>query len=123
MPHILIVEDDPDICLALDSLLKLEGFDLVTCANGKAALQALERGHLPDLIILDLAMPVMDGIKFLQHKKVNPLYAPIPTIVLSANVDSYKPQDVVATVMKPLNPYDFVETVKRHLPRNKLVIA
>lgn len=113
--HILIVEDDPDICFALESLLRLEGFNIVTCANGRAALQALEGGKLPDLIVLDLAMPIMDGMKFLEHKKVNPLYRQIPTIVLSANLDSLKPTGVVDTVIKPLNPDRFIEIVKKHL--------
>ena len=63
--NILIVEDDPDILSSLAEAIREEGFVVETAANGYQALTRLE-SQLPDLIFLDLMMPLMDGWKFLE---------------------------------------------------------
>ena len=63
--NILIVEDDPDILSSLAEAIREEGFDVDTAANGYQALTRLE-SQQPDLIFLDLMMPLMDGWKFLE---------------------------------------------------------
>lgn len=64
-PSILVVDDDPDICEALELLLGRQGFAVQTGRHGGAALQMMEEGLSPDAILLDLMMPVMDGVEFL----------------------------------------------------------
>lgn len=65
-------------------LLTLEGFEARTAANGRDALQYLQQGDLPELILLDLMMPVMDGWEFRRIQREDPALAKLPVIVLSA---------------------------------------
>jgi CheY-like chemotaxis protein len=81
--NILIVEDDPDILSSLAEAIREEGFDVETAANGYQALTRLETTQ-PDLIFLDLMMPLMDGWKFLEvaRQRFPAMHAPV--VLLSA---------------------------------------
>ena len=79
---ILIVEDEPEIHTLLDELLQ-EKYGLITAHNGLEALQILEK-EMPDLIISDVMMPVMDGIEFCRTLKSNLDFCHIPVILLTA---------------------------------------
>ena len=81
--NILIVEDDPDILSSLAEAIREEGFEVETAANGYQALTRLESSQ-PDLIFLDLMMPLMDGWKFLEsaHQRFPEMHAPV--VLLSA---------------------------------------
>jgi len=81
---VLIVEDDRDMREMMAQLLTLEGFDAGTAANGRDALHYLKQGDLPDLILLDLMMPIMDGWEFRRQQQQDPALAKLPVIVLSA---------------------------------------
>lgn len=63
MPRVLVIDDDPSIREAIRFVLSDEGFEVDEAANGQAALDAIDRRH-PDLILLDMKMPVMDGWEF-----------------------------------------------------------
>jgi signal transduction histidine kinase len=82
---VLVVEDDADIRDTLSGLLSGEGYDVRTCANGLEALERLRHGDHPDLIVLDLMMPVMDGWQFRVHQKKDPHLASIPVLAISAD--------------------------------------
>lgn len=88
---ILIVEDNDAIRGALVALLQLQGYTVEEAANGKQAL-AVARERPPDLILLDLMMPVMDGWTFLDIKEHDPTLAPIPVVVNSAVGDFSPPR-------------------------------
>jgi DNA-binding response OmpR family regulator len=81
--HILIVEDDPDILSSLAEAVREEGFEVETAANGYQALARLEQ-QMPDLIFLDLMMPLMDGWKFLQVARERFPHMRAPVVLLSA---------------------------------------
>jgi CheY-like chemotaxis protein len=83
MPSVLVVDDDPDVRVMLETYLELEGFDVLTASNGLDALQRL-RDVRPSVILLDLMMPVMDGFMFLDHVKHVPALAQVPIVVLTA---------------------------------------
>ena len=114
---ILVVDDDPDILEALSEILEAEGFEIRRARNGKEALERLEPDQ-PQLILLDLMMPVMDGWEFAQRMRQKPVYSSIPIIVLSAdrNVGS-KAQDIgaVGHLAKPFELNDLLEMVRRAL--------
>ncbi len=85
--RILIVEDDRDTREALKIILAAAGHSVRLAANGREALDELGNGPSPDLILLDLMMPVLDGWHFLEQKKADPALAPIPVIIVSAAGD------------------------------------
>lgn len=114
---ILVVDDDPDILEALSEILEAEGFEIRRARNGKEALERLEPDP-PQLILLDLMMPVMDGWEFAQRMRQRPALSSIPIIVLSAdrNVGS-KALDIgaVGHLAKPFELNDLLEMVRRAL--------
>jgi CheY-like chemotaxis protein len=115
---ILVVDDDPDILEALSEILEAEGFEIRRARNGKEALERLEPDP-PQLILLDLMMPVMDGWEFAQRMRQKPAaVSSIPLIVLSAdrNVGS-KALDIgaVGHLAKPFELGDLLEMVHRAL--------
>ncbi|HVZ32223.1 MAG TPA: response regulator [Polyangiaceae bacterium] len=82
---ILVVEDDLDLREALAELLEGRGFRVNTATNGADALQRLQSMDAPpDVILLDLMMPVMDGYGFLDARRLEPMLASIPVIVVTA---------------------------------------
>ncbi|MCC6557325.1 MAG: response regulator [Polyangiaceae bacterium] len=84
--QILIVDDEPEIREMLEITLADEGYDVMSAANGAAALALLEC-HRPDLILLDMRMPVMDGWGFAREYAARPgPHAPI--VVMTAAVDA-----------------------------------
>jgi CheY-like chemotaxis protein len=82
--YILVVEDDRDLREILGESLELEGYDVVSAEHGQAALQKLETGPRPCLILLDLMMPVMDGWAFRQEILKHPTLADIPVVIMTA---------------------------------------
>jgi two-component system, OmpR family, alkaline phosphatase synthesis response regulator PhoP len=83
MPEILIIEDDRDIVETLEYNLKKEGFKVAKAYDGAAGLKAAEEKH-PSLIILDLMLPIFDGLEVCRRIKKNPKTANIPVIMLTA---------------------------------------
>jgi signal transduction histidine kinase len=81
----LLVEDDEDIRHEIEDLFREDGFDVVGTRNGREALDALHQGTTPDLILLDLRTPVMDGWEFRLEQKADPTLAAIPVVAISAD--------------------------------------
>jgi CheY-like chemotaxis protein len=84
--HVLVVDDDLDMRRSLVDALAQSGYRTTGAANGEEALAALAVPPLPDVILLDLLMPVMNGWQFCQAKMKNATAARIPVIVMSAAV-------------------------------------
>ena len=88
---ILIVEDDVDLNSAYETILSSVGYTVSTAENGQEALEVLEKIDTPDVIFLDLRMPVMDGIDFLKKYKVEDY--PGTTVVVFSNYDAQSEVD------------------------------
>jgi CheY-like chemotaxis protein len=84
--HVLIVDDDAGVLASLDRLLRAAGLP-VTCAAGGAAAISLLAGFTPDLVLLDLSMPRVDGFAVLRHIRADPRTAAVPVILFSAMSD------------------------------------
>ena len=83
---VLIVDDVPTNVMLVQAILKKEGYTLLTCDSGTKALRIANEKH-PNLILLDIMMPEMDGYEVLQHLKSNPETTDIPVIIMSALSD------------------------------------
>ena len=84
MKKVLVIDDDADIRESLQALLEAYGFSAVAVDGGPAALAMLRAGQIPNVILLDLMMPEMDGAEFRRHQLADPTLAKIPVIVISA---------------------------------------
>lgn len=82
-PRILIIDDEESIFEVIEGLLLREGYDLTYVSSGKEALNQIE-DILPDVILLDLMMPEMDGLETCQHIKANQRWCHIPIIMVTA---------------------------------------
>jgi two-component system, chemotaxis family, chemotaxis protein CheY len=112
--RLLVVDDDPTIREMLEMLLDSEGYEVATASNGADALDALPELH-PDLIILDMKMPVMDGWEFMDRYRTLP-DATAPVVVLSAAQDTGRRAAEVgaqAYVSKPFAIDDLLKVVEQ----------
>ncbi len=82
--QILIVEDDSALREALAQVLMDEGYDLLSARDGLEAVNCLKKGNRPDVILLDLSMPVVNGWEFRMFQKRDPDLAQIPVILITA---------------------------------------
>ena len=112
---VLIVEDDEDLREMMAQLLTLEGFQTAAVANGREALDYLHQATRPDVIVLDLMMPIMDGWEFRRRQQADPVLAPVPVIVLSA-LDQARAANLNATAFlkKPLDFDRLLTLVRSH---------
>jgi CheY-like chemotaxis protein len=110
------VEDDADIRAILGAIIvdDLE-HEVRIARDGRAALAMLAKDPLPSLILLDLMMPVMDGLEFLEQKNSRDELKGIPVCIITANaVSEFVPPNVVATLRKPFELDSLERIVKRH---------
>jgi CheY-like chemotaxis protein len=103
---LLIVEDDDAIREELTEILAARGFHAYASANGAEAVElANERGIKPSIVLLDLVMPVMDGVEFLERQDESPLLKDVPVVILTAQigrVPKQMPPSVRAVLEKPI---------------------
>ena len=79
--HVLIIDDEPNIVLSLEFLMKKEGYEVVSVSNGEEAIQSVAE-KIPDLILLDLMMPRKDGYEVCQELRANPDWKDIKIIMI-----------------------------------------
>jgi CheY-like chemotaxis protein len=114
--RLLVVEDDPDVRIAMAEALSELGYEVGLAANGVEAFEQLRSGPRPGLILLDLMMPIMDGWTFLGLQRLDPELAAIPVVILSASVPpgtSVSDLAAQALLEKPFGLDRLVETLGR----------
>src|SRR5512134_3865355 len=122
--RIMIVEDTPANIQILTGILKERGYQLSIATDGRRALEALERVR-PDLILLDVMMPGMDGYETCRRIKSNAAWKDIPIIFLTAKSDT---ADIVTGfeagavdyVAKPFNAHELLARISTHLTIDQL---
>lgn len=117
MPTILIVEDNALTQRVLQMTLQNQGYQIIVAANGLEAIEKLEHIHV-DLAVVDVLMPVMDGLSLLRHLRADNRYEALPVIILTANSqDSIRSQALAigadGFLTKPTSSRELVDTVRR----------
>src|SRR5262245_60004073 len=110
-PHILVVDDDPDILEALSEILEAEGYRMDRARHGQEALSRIDQRR-PDLILLDLMMPVMDGWEFSQALHRRGDCRDVPVVVLSADRQAGAKANVVGARGFLSKPFELNELLR-----------
>lgn len=114
--RILVIDDEAAILEVIQGCLEeLGGYEVLTAASGKAGLE-LARSHHPSAILLDVSMPVMDGLMVLQSLRTQPETALIPVALLTARVQPadraiFAQLGVAGVIQKPFDPVELVDQV------------
>ncbi len=117
LQRILYVEDEPDIqAVAKLALEMVGGYQVMICSGGQEALDKVS-GFAPDLILLDVMMPGMDGPTTLQNLRADPATAAIPVIFLTAKVQAsemaqYQALGALNVIAKPFDPMTLAAQVR-----------
>ena len=114
-PTVLVVDDQRDLREALADLLEMEGFAVADAANGRDALVYLRSGLPVHAIVVDLAMPIMDGWTFLAERQRDPVWRTTPTFVISGlNGDALRREMLGGTRVfpKPLDLELLVDAIR-----------
>ncbi len=115
-PYVMVVEDDADIRAALAETLEDYGFLTLTARNGQDALDQLHAGQRPAVVLLDIMMPVMDGIEFRKRQQAEAQLASIPVIVITAADDVAAKQEALAAAggfRKPVSVPELLSLIRR----------
>jgi two-component system, OmpR family, alkaline phosphatase synthesis response regulator PhoP len=114
-PRILIVDDEPNIVISLEYLLKREGWDTSVAADGEAALAALE-GTPPDLVVLDVMLPRLNGFEVCRRIRADPRFRALRILMLTAKGRDIEMEKGLglgadAYVTKPFSTKDLVARI------------
>lgn len=123
-PSILAVDDSQTIRRSIEYLLKKEGYDVQTVADGYAAIAAIAR-QPPQLLLLDLVMPRLDGLQVLGLVKQHSRYRNICVILLTSRAELYDRAQALlagadAYLVKPFKPEGLLDAVQSHLSRGSV---
>lgn len=126
MRRILVVDDEMGARTLLSIMLERDGFKALKAKDANEALQILERGEKPDLIILDVMMPGMDGVELCRTIRNRPATTDIPILILSARSDVeavMRGMDAGATdyLPKPILNHDLTAKVRTMLSMDAVV--
>ncbi|MBX3677543.1 MAG: response regulator [Rhodocyclaceae bacterium] len=117
--RILIVDDEPNIVVSLEFLMKREGFEVAVAGDGEAALQAMEQLK-PDLVLLDIMLPKMNGFEVCQTIRSRPEWQSVKIVMLTAKgrdteVAKGTALGADAYMTKPFSTKDLIEQVRQLL--------
>lgn len=116
---IIAIDDEQSIRFIIENTFKKE-IDIATFKNGEEALISMQSGEIPDLIICDIEMPVMNGFEFIKQVRASGFFDDIPLLMLSGkenSADRIKCFDSGADdyIIKPFNPKELLARVRRRL--------
>jgi two-component system alkaline phosphatase synthesis response regulator PhoP len=123
-PYVLIADDDPDILENIVTVLETQPYRLATAQDGKKCME-LVRQEAPDLLILDLLMPRMDGWGVIREMRSEPRFARVPIMILTTVIEDASRRryeletgmamEVQAYIQKPVAPSDLLRQVEKLL--------
>ena len=119
---ILIVDDEPNIVMSLDYLLRKNNFEVFIARNGNEALKLLD-SEVPDLMLLDIMMPDVDGYEVCMHVKSNEKYKGVKVVFLSAkskqeDIEKGYAMGADLYLTKPFSTRNLVKSIEEELTKN-----
>ncbi len=119
-PKVLVVEDDEIISYLLDFRLKREGFDVIVASDGHQAFEYLENGTPPQMVLLDVMLPYLDGFELITRLRGKPEWFDVPVIMLTSKSQEQtivRALDAGANdyVIKPFRPDELMARLRRLL--------
>jgi two-component system, chemotaxis family, chemotaxis protein CheY len=119
--RVLVVDDSVTMVLSLKTTLALHGFQVETAGNGREALEKLQSGFKPDLILTDINMPVMTGMELIRSVRAMAGLKFIPILTLTTESELAKKNEgrqagATGWLVKPVSGNDLVTVIKKVLP-------
>ncbi|MBA4501746.1 response regulator transcription factor [Marinobacterium marinum] len=116
MPHVLVVDDEPNILLSLEFLMQQAGFNVTTAADAEQALVQIDE-HCPDLLLLDISLPGMSGFDLLERLRSTESTRQLPVMMLTAHGREVEKEKGLALgandyVTKPFSTRELVTRVQ-----------
>lgn len=123
-PTALLVEDNEDIAQLVEFIVKREGLQVVRARDGREAEHAINAGPAPDLVLLDVMLPYVDGFQLLARIRGKPAWDSVPVMMLTAKseeADIIRALEAGANdyVVKPFQPFELLARLKRLLKAQK----
>jgi DNA-binding response OmpR family regulator len=120
--RILLVDDEKDFVESVKDFLEMRGYEVMVAYDGMSALESAQK--LPDLVLLDIKMPVMDGYEVLRRLQASRATAEIPVIMLTTKSETssiFDAQKLSATdyIIKPTNLQELLDMIKKYLDENR----
>ena len=114
---VLVVDDEPVLRAIVREILHEEGYAVIEAADGRVMLEIMEREH-PDLVLMDVMMPGVDGREAYRQLRSHPEHRDIPVVMMSAAVEAHRLDPSIAGFMaKPFDLTQLVEMVARLIGR------
>jgi len=116
---ILIVDDDVDLVKTTSTVLKSKDYEVIVAYNGEEGLQKA-KAEKPNLVLLDIMMPVMDGFNVAEHFKKDPVLSKIPLLAFTSFSESLGQPfqfEVTEYIKKPVRPKDLLDIIDKHLKK------
>jgi DNA-binding response OmpR family regulator len=123
-PRILLVEDEDDIAFLIRFLLERNGFEVDHSADGRQALERIEGGAPPALVLMDIMLPYHDGLELVERLRSKPAWQAVPLLMLTAKAretDIVKALELGADdyVTKPFQPEELLARIRRLVKRGR----
>jgi len=120
-PTVLVVEDDVHIAQVLTFMLERQGYRVIYAEDGRAAVQHVVASPVPDLILLDVMLPYVDGFEVLEVIRAREGWETVPVLMLTAKSseeDTVRALDAGASdfIIKPFQPLELLARLRRYLP-------
>jgi CheY-like chemotaxis protein len=127
MARVLIMEDEPNIAFVLKIAMSEEGHEVLTCQDGLCGLQQLEKGPLPDIVLVDLCMPRVNGRTVVETMHKNQKFKEIPVVIVSGSIPdsrNFPPANYYRTLItKPFDLFKVLETVNELTNPQSLAVS
>ena len=117
-PLALLVEDDADIAILVDFILRREGFEVERCADGREAKARIGQAPVPDVAVLDVMLPYIDGFELIEMVRADPTWSEVPLLMLTAQSreeEIVRALDAGANdyIVKPFQPEELKARLRR----------